>query len=163
MNSEDLIQITDQLLYEDTGRHLTHLQSQILVGVIDRQSYRVIAIAHDCTEGHIRDVAYKLWKQLAKTLNEPVSKVNIVAILKRTYWSLLNAKIDNKKLEYGIENFQPVSKCINPKRSHAEIISKLTQIGLNPDQVHDVLEFLVTSELISPQYVGCNKREKKEQ
>jgi hypothetical protein len=153
MNSEDLIQIADQLIYEEMGKHLTYLQFQILMGVMDRQSYRAIAIAHDCTEGHVRDVAYKLWKQLTQAVDEPVSKANVVAILERLYWSLPNVKIGHQKSECDAENVR--SSPIQSEISYLQLISEFKNIGLTQDQIHDVLDILIKSNLVSAQYLSC--------
>jgi hypothetical protein len=153
MNSEDLIQIADQLIYEEMGKHLTYLQFQILMGVMDRRSYRAIAIAHDCTEGHVRDVAYKLWKQLTQAVDEPVSKANVVAILERLYWSLPNVKIGHKKSECDVENVR--SSPIQSEISYLQLISEFKNIGLTQDQIHDVLDILIKSNLVSAQYLSC--------
>lgn len=159
MTFEDLIQIADQLIYEEMGKHLTHLQFQILVGVNDRQSYRAIAIAHDCTEGHVRDVAYKLWKQLTQAVGEPVSKANVVAILERLYWSLPNVKSGHKKSEWDAEYIR--SSSIQSKIFHLQLISKFKNIGLTQDQIRDILDILVESDLISAQYLDCQVLENK--
>lgn len=159
MNSEDLIQIADQLIYEEMGKHLTHLQFQILMGVIDRQSYRVIAIAHNCTEGHVRDIAYKLWKQLTQAVGEPVAKANVIAILERLYWSLPNIKSGHKKTKWDVEHVR--SSSIQSKIFYLQLISKLKNSGLTQDQIRDVLDILIELNLISAQYLSYQALENK--
>lgn len=148
MNPEELVRLTDQLLYSVTGKHLTYLESQILLGVLDRQPYTTIAIAQNCTEGHIRDVAYKLWRQLALIFKEPVSKVNLIAVLSRAFPSFVSSVEGSEASDYHGEVCQFNSNPIRPRPSYIEIISKLKDIGLSSDQIHAVLRILRSFDLI---------------
>ena len=47
------------------------------------KSYQEIAQISDRTEGYIREVAYRLWKQLSTSFGEQVSKSNLQSVIKR--------------------------------------------------------------------------------
>lgn len=83
MNVEAMVNQVDALLLSKTGKHLSDLQSAILSGSLAGQKYEAIATQTFCTEGHIKDVASDLWKQLSEILNEPINKKNLKTILKQ--------------------------------------------------------------------------------
>lgn len=83
MNVEVALTLADTLIFTQTGKHLSNLQSTILRRVWQGQTYIEIADEYSCTEGHAKDVASLLWKLLSIALGEKVTKSNIRSILER--------------------------------------------------------------------------------
>ena len=83
MNVEALINQVDARILAETGKHLSDLQAAILTGSLEGQKYEAIADLTFCTEGHIKDVASGLWKQLSQIFGEPITKKTLKTILPR--------------------------------------------------------------------------------
>lgn len=83
MNVESALVLADTLIFTQTGKHLTDLQSTILQKVWQGQKYIEIADKYNCTEGHVKDVASLLWKLLSVALGEKVTRNNVRSILER--------------------------------------------------------------------------------
>ena len=79
-----MLRQADQILFEQTGEHLDDLQSAILESSLKGQKYTEIANALHRTEGHIRDVAYELWKALSVSLGQDVNKYNLKSVMERS-------------------------------------------------------------------------------
>ncbi len=89
--ASDAVELADQLVFTVTGRHLNDLQRTILRQVWQGQKYLDIANTAGYTEGHIKDVAYQMWRLLSKVTGEKVTKSTLKSALKR---SLLQMGID---------------------------------------------------------------------
>jgi hypothetical protein len=61
MESQDLLDYIDNLVFTQTGKHLDNLQFSTLTGVLNGQKYPDIARDYNCTKGHVKDKAYELW------------------------------------------------------------------------------------------------------
>ncbi|MGH7998282.1 MAG: NB-ARC domain-containing protein, partial [Brasilonema sp.] len=83
MKLEAALVLVDTLIFSPTGKHLSDLQSTILQQVWQGKKYLDIAENYSCTEGHVKDVAYLLWKFLSETLEERVTKGNFRTVLER--------------------------------------------------------------------------------
>ncbi|PSR15669.1 NB-ARC domain-containing protein [filamentous cyanobacterium CCP3] len=89
--ASDAVDLADRLVFTVTGRHLNDLQRTILRQVWQGQKYLDIANTAGYTEGHIKDVAYQMWRLLSKATGEKVTKSTLKSALKR---SLLKMGID---------------------------------------------------------------------
>ncbi|MGG6241287.1 NB-ARC domain-containing protein [Nodosilinea sp. AN01ver1] len=89
--ASDAVELADRLVFTVTGRHLNDLQRTILRQVWQGQKYLDIANTAGYTEGHIKDVAYQMWRLLSKVTGEKVTKSTLKSALKR---SLLKMGID---------------------------------------------------------------------
>lgn len=65
------------------GKSLNNLQRAIFKGAWEGKTYEEIASEINCSEGHIKDVAADLWKQVSEKLGQKVYKKNFKAILER--------------------------------------------------------------------------------
>lgn len=83
MNVEALINQVDARVLAETEKHLSDLQVAILQGSLEGQKYEAIADLTFCTEGHIKDVASGLWKQLSQIFGEPITKKTLKTILRK--------------------------------------------------------------------------------
>ncbi|PZV09966.1 MAG: NB-ARC domain-containing protein [Leptolyngbya sp.] len=89
--ASDAVDLADRLVFTVTGRHLNDLQRTILRQVWQGQKYLDIANTAGYTEGHIKDVAYQMWRLLSRVTGEKVTKSTLKSALKR---SLLKMGID---------------------------------------------------------------------
>lgn len=64
--ASETIELADRLVFTVTGRHLNDLQRTILRQVWQGQKYLDIANTAGYTEGHIKDVAYQMWRRLSR-------------------------------------------------------------------------------------------------
>ncbi len=83
MNWEAVLQSIDELVFQQTGKHLNNLQVAILKGVLNGEKYREIAQRYQCTKGHVKDEGYELWQVLSEVLGEDLHKSNFCATVER--------------------------------------------------------------------------------
>lgn len=81
--ASDAVELADSLVYTVTGRHLNDLQRTILHQVWQGRKYLDIARGAGYTEGHIKDVAYQLWRLLSRVTGEKITKATVKSALKR--------------------------------------------------------------------------------
>jgi len=83
MESQDLLDYIDNLVFNQTGKHLDNLQFSILTGVLNGKKYPDIAKDYNCTKGHVKDKAYELWQILSKILGQDINKSNFSVTIRR--------------------------------------------------------------------------------
>lgn len=83
MDTQELVNYLDELLYDSTGKHIDSLQVAILKGVLNGEKYKDIADKYKCSASHAKDEAYKLWRLLSQTFNEDINKSNLKATVDR--------------------------------------------------------------------------------
>jgi len=83
MDVQEVLRFADEMVFAKTGDHLDDLQKAILLGVWEGQKYSQIAETSYCSEGHIRNIASKLWKRLSNVLDEEVTQSNLRSTLER--------------------------------------------------------------------------------
>lgn len=93
MGVKAALTLADVLVFADTGKHLNDLQRTIFLQVWQGKKYLEIAEEYGYTEGHLKDVAYQLWKLLSKALGERVTKSNCRTVIERRLQSESMAKI----------------------------------------------------------------------
>ncbi|MGB3203256.1 MAG: NB-ARC domain-containing protein [Nodosilinea sp.] len=86
--ASDAVDLADRLVFTVTGRHLNDLQRTILRQVWQGQKYLDIANTAGYTEGHIKDVAYQMWRLLSKATGEKVTKSTLKSALKRSLFKM---------------------------------------------------------------------------
>jgi hypothetical protein len=85
-NIEDVLNYTDNLIFENTGDNLTPVQEVILKGVWQGKKYWQIAESFNhCSESHIKKEAANLWKKLGIELGEDLNKDNFRSKLEKKY------------------------------------------------------------------------------
>ena len=88
MDCEQAVKITDDVVFEKTGKHLSDAQRAVIQGTWSRQKYHEIALIYRCTPEYLKqDVGPKLWRLLSDALGEKVSKTNFRAVLERRSWA----------------------------------------------------------------------------
>lgn len=70
MNWQRILKSVDELVFQQTGKHLDSLQLSILKGVFKDQKYAEIAEEYKCIAGHVKDEGYKLWQLLSDVLGK---------------------------------------------------------------------------------------------
>jgi hypothetical protein len=83
MENQQIFDYLDELLLHQTGRRLNTLQAKILKSAFTGQRYLDIAREYNCTLGHAKDEASKLWRLISKILDEDIRKRNLVVTVER--------------------------------------------------------------------------------
>jgi hypothetical protein len=154
MNSQDLVSYLDELIFSSTGKHIDSLQVAILKGVLNGQKYANIAEDYNCSKGHVKDEAYKLWKLLSDTLGEEINKSNFRATIERIKAKnshfVGNFKIDKlnfcsnshsdmEENEDIINDDKIIVEAIE-KKTKREMIPRLVKLELTAEQIAETLE-----------------------
>ncbi|MBD1826713.1 NB-ARC domain-containing protein [Microcoleus vaginatus GB1-A2] len=95
MDVKEVLRFADDLVFAKTGEHLEDLQEAILGGVWEGQKYSQIAETSHCSEGHVRNVASKLWKRLSNVLGEEVTTSNLRSTLERRQLFIISSNSGN--------------------------------------------------------------------
>ena len=155
MDSREVLQFVDEVIYTKTGKHLNDLQRGIIEGTLKRQKYSDIAKNYNCTTGHTKEVGYELWRMLSDIFGETVDKKHLKSILERQ--SNLNISLGNKSInniigciinnsdqpDFTPDKSQPENPNFQQKKNSQikmEKIDKLRQFGLSNEQIAEVLE-----------------------
>ncbi|XHL98739.1 MAG: NB-ARC domain-containing protein [Microcoleus anatoxicus] len=104
MDVQEVLRFADDLIFAKTGDHLDDLQKAILLGVWEGQKYSQIAETSYCSEGHIRNIASKLWKRLSNVLDEEVTQSNLRSTLERRQVFIVSSNFGNDFLHIGNVN-----------------------------------------------------------
>ncbi|WP_096595361.1 NB-ARC domain-containing protein [Calothrix sp. NIES-2098] len=97
MDFEPKLSTVNAALFERFGRYLNDVETAILIGSLQRQTYEKIAEDSGYSESYVRrDVGPKLWKMLSEALGEQVSKTNFQTALERR---LLLLKSEEKEAQ----------------------------------------------------------------
>ncbi len=83
MDVTEVLQIADELVFRQTGKHLDDLQETVIKGVWEDKTYD--KMAHDCekSESHLRNIGYKLLHLFSEHLDEDINKKNFRSTLSR--------------------------------------------------------------------------------
>ncbi|MEG4033400.1 NB-ARC domain-containing protein [Microcoleus sp. S36b_A4] len=95
MDVKEVLRFADDLVFAKTGEHLEDLQEAILGGVWEGQKYSQIAETSHCSEGHVRNVASKLWKRLSNVLGEEVTPSSLRSALERRQLFIISENSGN--------------------------------------------------------------------
>ncbi|MFM6835223.1 MAG: hypothetical protein ACKPKC_12125, partial [Dolichospermum sp.] len=157
MQVHELLQLVDDAVYLNTGKHLNDLQRGVIEGTLKYQKYADIAENCGCSAGHAKDVGYELLKMLSDIFGEPVDKSNLKSVLERQGNVNISSGDNNNRniFEIGCINIGSKQPKTKPDKSHSgnsklqqrnknktqiEKISKLRYFGLNDEQIAEVLE-----------------------
>jgi len=95
MDVQEVLRFADEMVFAKTGEHLDDLQKAILLGVWEGQKYSQIAETSYCSEGHVRNIASKLWKRLSNVLDEEVTQSNLRSALERRQVFIVSSNFGN--------------------------------------------------------------------
>jgi hypothetical protein len=106
INFTEASQIADQVVFEQTGKHLTDLEITIFRGAWQNQTYEEMAVNTDYTASYLhRIVGQKLWERLSEALGEKVSKKNFKTALERKLRQNKQAATDAAKIDAAEETY----------------------------------------------------------
>jgi hypothetical protein len=88
MDVKAALVLVEREVYRHTNKHLTDLQQAVITNVLLGRKYLDIADEYGCTEGHAKDTGSLLWKLLAQSWSEKVTKNNLRRIVTRQLQSL---------------------------------------------------------------------------
>ncbi|MCT7973964.1 hypothetical protein [Laspinema olomoucense] len=165
MNWQSVLKSIDDLVFQQTGKHLDNLQMAILKGVLNGEKYADIAEQYKCTMGHVKDEGYELWQILSQILGEDLNKSNFCATIERL--GFVNSQhqiignpvqIGNLNLCTNPDNFEvnnkdtvnPDSPRSNPTNQESKnknilnstlikTISKFNELGLTPEEISETM------------------------
>lgn len=103
MNVTEILQFADQLVFEQTGKHLDDSQEIVIKGVWEGKTYETIADESNLSERYVRDIGYKLWQILSEKLGEDIHKSNFRSTLERMY--IKSSEFCQNNCNYSILNF----------------------------------------------------------
>lgn len=83
MTFEEALKVIKTTLYNNKRKQLTVIEKEILKAAWENETYATTAKNSHLSVGHIKDVAYKLWKQLSEILGEKVTKTNLRMVLQK--------------------------------------------------------------------------------
>jgi hypothetical protein len=157
-DGKDILQVADSLIFAERGKHLTDVETAIIIGVLNNCTYSEIANHQECTEGHIKDVSSRLWQSFSKLLGEDVTKKNLKSTLLRrgifnfsTYGTINNGVIgvaNNTISSVTNITIHPSESITNAflkgkQTAKRETAIKMMQIGMNIDQICQVLDLSI--------------------
>jgi AAA+ ATPase superfamily predicted ATPase len=76
MNINEVVTFVDKIVFEKTGKHLDDVQTAVVQGTWERQTYDDIAQECNVTKNYVGDVGAELWQILSKELGEDIKKTN---------------------------------------------------------------------------------------
>ena len=83
MNSTEVLELVDDLIFAKTGKHLEYLQKDVLKGTIESKTYSDIAKDSGFSESHVKNVGQELWNLLSLVLGEKVKKANFRGVFEK--------------------------------------------------------------------------------
>jgi len=110
MDWQTVLNSIDELVFQQTGKHLNNLQMGILKGVLNNEKYREIAEQYKCSNGHVKDEGYELWQLLSEIFGERLNKSNFVATVERLGFANSQHQIIVNPVQIGNINL-----CNNPE------------------------------------------------
>ncbi|MCL1463067.1 NB-ARC domain-containing protein [Argonema galeatum] len=99
MDVNEVLKFADEIVFNNTGKHLDDLEQSILRGVWQGHKYSKIAEESHRTESHVRDVASELWKLLSDKLGEDLTKSNFRATIERWRFSIVSSNYSKNFVE----------------------------------------------------------------
>jgi hypothetical protein len=144
MDSQEVFNLIDNLVFTQTGKHLDTLQLGILKSVFNGHKYAKIAEEYKCSEGHARDKAYELWHILSDILGEELNRSNVRSAIER----FIITNSTNNVVNAG--TIDKINFCHNPSNNpktenkiieaKLETVPKLIQLGLTIEQIAQALD-----------------------
>jgi hypothetical protein len=147
MTVNEVVKFVDQIVFDKTGKHLDDIQTAVIAGTWERQTYDDIAQEHNVTKNHIGDVGSELWQLLSKALGEDIKKTNFRSTFERLYITSSPIIIQNKNKQNNNHtfNFSSHPTCQYAKGDQDNNTNKSKQI------YHDLT--------LSPQIIKFHNRE----
>ena len=104
MTLDEMLKLTDDLVFAKTGQHLNDLQEKVVRGTIQGETYEKIAEDFHCNESYVRNIGAKLWHIFSESLGEEVNKSNLRSAMERLQVSLFSNVVQDH-VQAGSINF----------------------------------------------------------
>ena len=128
MTVEEALAILDTTL---DRKRLNDVQELVFRQCWEGQSYPEIADSSGYEPNYIKDVGYKLWKLLSKTLGESVTKSNLRSVLRRRYVTL--QQVQASLLETGESHTttptDTQNRDVNSQNTQDDLLSAAPNLG----------------------------------
>lgn len=111
MDIQEVLGFADELVFANTGKHLSDLQSAVLRGVWQGKKYFEIAEEHYCSEGYVRNIASELWQILSDAIAENVNRTNLRSVMERKQSLILSSNFGHVGNDFIVGN---VNICGDP-------------------------------------------------
>jgi hypothetical protein len=83
MTVTEALQLANELVFAQTGKHLDDLQEEVIKGLWQGQTYKTIAEESNRSESRVKDIGHKLLHILSEQLGEDVKKSNFRSTIER--------------------------------------------------------------------------------
>ncbi len=100
MTGQEALALIDRLLQRAKQQGLNDLQSAIILAVWEGDCYQMVADRLDYEVDYIKQIAARLWKQIARLVGEDVSKCNLQSVLRR-YQQTHEVPVYNRIQDWG--------------------------------------------------------------
>ncbi|GAB1537763.1 hypothetical protein NUACC21_04170 [Scytonema sp. NUACC21] len=79
--SNNPVDITDNLVFSQTEKHLNEIEQLIIQATISNQTYEQMAASSNYSTRQLKDVAKNLWKVLSAAIGEKINKTNLKNVI----------------------------------------------------------------------------------
>lgn len=137
MDVQTLVELTDNLLFTKTGKHLDSLQREVLKSTLEGKKYPEIAENSYRKYNHVKQVGSELWQLLENVLNEDdIKQSNARSVLEKFHFFNSSNYGFGDCVQIGNINVcQENRKSLTPKNK-----SSLTSTNKNPEKNYDLSE-----------------------
>ncbi|MDJ0556505.1 MAG: ATP-binding protein [Microcoleaceae cyanobacterium MO_207.B10] len=143
MDVQTLVELTDNLLFTKTGKHLDSLQRVILQSTLEGKKYPEIAENSHCKYNHVKRVGSELWQLLEDVLKEDdIKQSNVRSILENFHFSHISntgndfVNINSNHINICPENRQSPT----PKNKSSPTPTNQNLNDTNPENNYDLSE-----------------------
>jgi hypothetical protein len=120
MTVNEVVKFVDQIVFDKTGKHLDDIQTAVVEGTWERQTYDDIAQEHNVTKNHVGDVGAELWQLLSEILEEDIKKTNFRSRFERLQITSLPIIIQNNNKQNNNHNFNFGSQTFNNSKKNQQ-------------------------------------------
>ncbi len=143
MDITEVLQLVDQLVFEQTGKHLDNLQRAVLEGTWQKQTYNQIAEKNNFSKNHVGDTAYQLWELLSKQLGEDIKKSNFRSTVERLKIKSSPVIIQNNNhhnFNFGSQILNQRDKIFQKDNLNSQSKSNYQDLSLAPKIISNFLD-----------------------
>lgn len=136
MDIKEVLQFADELVFDQTGKHLDDIQETVIKGVWQGETYEKIAEQCNRSESHVRDIGYKLWQIFSEQLDQDINKRNFRSTLLRLQVTSSPVIIQNNTHNFNFCSSYQLSTDSNSQESNQATKSVSQDLTLAPKITH---------------------------
>ena len=111
MTVTEALQLANELVFAQTGKHLDDLQEEVIKGLWQGQTYNKIAEESNRSESRVKDIGHKLLHILSEQLGEDVKKSNFRSTIERLkVISSPSSQVINQNFNFCSQSFHNNTK-----------------------------------------------------